>query len=215
MSDAAGRHGAGRAMGAESGYGQTVVAVFRNRPSADEAIRQSVALGVPVSAIHQDDPEDQVAALRGEMREELEHTIIGPGPVGPATKEQTKALRVSLPVATAIGAAVGILFGFLPIGHAAIGLRVLIGAICGAVAGATVGLVLGGGLGAKEPAEPLAAERGVTVRVDARSLEDGEHVARLFGRLDPIRVDLMTAFEQPARTVTTEEEEEDRASGQW
>jgi len=83
------------------------------------------------------------------------------------------------------------------------------------VAGATVGLVLGGGLGAKGPAEPLAAARGVTVGVEARSREEGERVARIFGPLDPIRVDLMTAFEQPARTVSTEEEEEDRASGQW
>src|SRR5437773_1109922 len=106
MSDAAGRHGPERATGAQSGYGQTVVAVFRNRSSADEAIRQAVAARVPPSRIHEGDPEDRVAALRGEMREELEHTIIGPGPVGPATKEQTKALRVSLPVATAIGGAI-------------------------------------------------------------------------------------------------------------
>ena len=55
----------------------------------------------------------------------------------------------------------------------------------------------------------------MTLRVDARSLEEGERVARIFGRLDPIRVDLMTAFEQPARTETTEEEEEGRATGQW
>jgi hypothetical protein len=215
MSDAAGGHGSERATGAESGYAQNVVAVFRNRSSADEAIRQTIAAGVNASRIHEGDPKDRVTALKGEMREELEHTVIGPGPVGPATKEQTKALRVSLPVATAIGASIGILFGFLPIGHAALGLRVLIGAICGAAAGATVGLVLGGGLGAKGPAEPLAAERGVTVRVEARSLEEGEDIARVFGRLDPIRVDLMTAFEQPARTVTTEEEEDERASGQW
>jgi hypothetical protein len=201
------------AAGTESGYGQNVVAVFRDRPSAERAVRQAVAAGLSPSLVHEGVPEDEVAALRAEMREELEHTIVGPGPVGPATKEQTKALRISLPVATVVGAAIGILFGFLPIGHAAVALRIVIGAVSGAVAGATVGLVLGGGLGAKRPAEPLAAARGVTVRVEARSREEGESVARIFGRLDPIRVDLMTAFEQPARTVTTEED--DRATGQW
>jgi hypothetical protein len=189
-----------------SGYDQTVLGVFPTVGAADAAAGDVARVGIPGDRIHVDEGRDEVVAMRAEMREEIEHTVIGPGPVGPATKEMTKGLRLSFPVGIIIGALLVLPFGFIPFGGLSLYVRLIIAVVVGAVAGLSVALVLGGGLGAKDPEEPLAAERGITVRVEARTPDEGRQIADLMTRHAPIRVDLMTAFDQPAHTVATEED---------
>lgn len=188
-----------------SGYGQTLVAVFRTRAQADRAARTAMDAGVPADRIGMDRPEDEMAAIHAEMREEVEHTAVA-APVGPFTKEMTKGLAKAVPIGVLIGMAIALPFAFIPVGGVSFVARLIIALGVGAAAGGVAGLVIGGGLGAKRPAEPVAAERGVTVRIRCRSREEAKALAERLERFDPIRVDLMTAFGQPSGTVATEEE---------
>jgi hypothetical protein len=162
--------------------------------------------GIPRERIGMDRPEDEVAAIHAEMREEVEHTVIGPGPVGPFTKEMTKGLAKAVPIGVVVGMAIALPFAFIPVSGVSFLVRLLVALGVGAAAGGTAGLVIGGGLGAKGPAEPVAADRGVTVRIPCRSRDEAKALADRLERLDPIRVDLMTAFGQPSGTVATEED---------
>jgi hypothetical protein len=188
-----------------SGYAQTVVAVFQDRSSADRAVREAIGFGIAAGDVTIDRVQDEVAALRSEMRQEIEDTVAGPG-VGSVTREMRKGFVLTVPVGAVAGAAVGVLLGLLPFGGS-LGLRVAIGAIVGAVAGGVAAFVMGGGLGAKSPAAPMAADRGVTVRVACRNADQAQRVAGRLSAFDPVRVDLLTAFGQPSGTVSTEEQE--------
>ena len=63
----------------------------------------------------------------------------------------------------------------------------------------------GGGLGAKGPANPLAAERGVTVPVDG----GGHEVADALAQEEPLRVDRVSDSGVRLDTMTTQEERPD------
>lgn len=187
-----------------SGYAQTVVAVFRDRSSADRAVREATGAGVPAGDVTVDRGQDDVAALRGEMRQEIEDTVAGPG-VGSVTREMRQGFVLTIPIGAIAGAVLGILLGLLPFGGS-LGLRLAIGAVVGAVAGSVAAFVMGGALGAKSPAVPLAADRGVTVRVACWDADQASLVAERLSALNPVRVDLLTAFDQPSGTVSTEED---------
>lgn len=150
---------------------------------------------------------DEVASLKAEMREEMQHTTAGAGNVGPFTKEMTKGVTAGTIIGIVVGIVVCTPLGF--IAWAPIGLvpRLVIAAVVGAFAGATIGFVAGGGFGAKGPDQKLAAERGTTVRIDVRTSEEVEQVTEALRRHDPIRIDLTTADGNPISTITTEEEE--------
>lgn len=189
----------------DSGYGQKVVAVFRDRASADAGVRAARDAGIPPDRIVVGS--DEVVALRAEMREEAETITPGPAPV--ATRRATRRIGAALPIGAVIGAILVGPFGLLDWASIHVLLRVLIAAAAGAAAGMAVALVLGGGLAAWDAdEEPLAAEHGVTLSIRARTADEGERLAELLRRHDPIRVDLATAFDQPTDTVTSEDEPE-------
>jgi outer membrane lipoprotein SlyB len=181
-----------------------VIAVYRDEQEARraaEGLRQSGDVG----EVRVGDRADEQQVLRSEMQEEMEHTFVGPGNVGPFTKEMAKGTAVGTLVATAFGAIAALPFGLLEFGPA-LWQRFLVAAAVGAFAGATVGFVAGGGLAAKGPADPLAGEEGVAVAVTATPGEETERVARLLAAHDPIRLDVTDSDGRVVDTVRFEDE---------
>jgi hypothetical protein len=185
------------------------IGVYADEPAAQAAADAAVDAGADRQSLRVDAAIDEREALRSEMREESEHTIAGPGSVGPFTKEMTKGIAVGVPIATVIGAIIGLGVGLIPWANVGLVFRMITGAACGALAGAVVGFY-GGGLAAKGPAEPLAAERGTTVRIVA-PLAASDAVAAALSRFSPIRLDM--AGRDEWATVTTEEEQGSVPSG--
>lgn len=183
-----------------------VIGVFRDEGSARaaaDAASRAVSGASPRVGVEG----DEVASLKGEMREEMQHTTAGAGNVGPFTKEMTKGLGVGVIGGSIIGLVLGLGLGLIPWGNVGLGARLIIGAIVGVAAGATFGFVAGGGHAAKGPSEPLAAERGTTVSIDVRTPEEVERVSEAMRGHGPIRIDVATAEGDAMSTVTTEEEE--------
>ena len=183
-----------------------IVGVFRTpeaaRAAADDAAR---ARTTTATAPRVGAPGDDVASLKAEMREEMQHTTAGAGNVGPFTKEMTKGLSAGVLVGTVVGAVLALPLGFIDFMSLALPARLVIAAAVGAAAGATVGF-MAGGFAAKSPSQRLAAERGTTVVVDVRTPEEIERVSEAMRRHDPIRIDLATGAGDAVSTLTTEEE---------
>jgi len=182
-----------------------VLAVVRDERTAADVAREAARITGSVGGIQVGIGQDQVASLRAEMREEVANTIVGPGNIGPFTKEMSKRMAWLVPVCAAVGAVVVLPLGLLP-WPGPLWVRLVIAAVVGAFAGATLGFVLGGGLGPRPPEELLAAERGVTVRIRVGSERDAERVVAAVARHDPIRIDLVTSRGEPEGALTTEEE---------
>jgi hypothetical protein len=190
-----------------------VVGVFRDRGTAERAARAARrAADLGEGQVQIDAEADERFALRGEMREEVDHTIAGPGPVGPYTKEMTKGLIRSQVLWVPIGVVVGLGLAFIPIGNTSLGFRLLVWGIVGAIAGAVASLAIGGGLSAKGPREPMAVERGVTVGIMASNAAQARGVADALAKHDPIRLDTGVA-ERPTGMVAREPEDEKAREG--
>lgn len=164
-----------------------VVAVF---PSAAAAERAAAMVTAQVSnaSVRVGDDAGHVAALRGEMAEEDARAFAGPS-VGLYTREMARGAAWGVGVWTLIGVLFAAPFSLIPFGTMGIAGRLMIVAIIGAVAGGTVGFVAGGGAGAKGPAEPLAAEEGVTMSVHVTGDESRQRVLSLLEAAEPLRID--------------------------
>lgn len=189
----------------QSGSGGRLLAVFPDEHEARRAVEDAEraagrSLHPRISA-----PEDEQAALRAEMHEETSHSFVGAGNVGPFTKEMGKGLSLGAVVGGIVGAVVGVLLALALAPGLSIGLRLVIGLFVGIAAGSTLGFTLGGGIGARGPAEPLAAERGIPVTVD----NQGESVVEALRRHRPIRLDVLDQHQAPAGTIETEDHRDD------
>src|ERR671918_2970285 len=124
---------------------------------------------------------DRRAALRAEMRDEVEAAVVGPGNIGPFTKSMSRGIALWVPVATVIGAAIGVGLAMLPwaAGISTVA-RVVAGLAIGAVAGATAGFVIGGGFRPRREEEgaELAGERGWVVGLHTDDLRVAERAER-------------------------------------
>ena len=180
----------------------------------DPRIAQGVAtqladLGIATSAIGVGDADARVTAMKAEMREEIDNTIVGAGSVGPFTKEMTKGIVRQTVVWTIALAVLGTLLALFdwPGSSLQFGSRLAIAALVGAATGATVGFVWGGARGgSREPSrDGLAAERGVSV---AASVPDtlAADAVRVMRAAQPIRLDLGTLDGTPISTLTTEQD---------
>lgn len=179
-----------------------VVAVFRTPEAAQTAADAARRAGA--SEVRVDSERGDVLSLQSEMRDEMEHTFIGPGNVGPFTKEMSKGLGAGAIIGGLVGAVIALPFVAIDFGLP-LWQRVVIALVVGAFAGSTVGFVLGGGLGARGPAEPLAAEEGITVVATAAPtrLDD---VERAFADTPGlIRVDLAVR-DQPIDNIAEEDD---------
>jgi hypothetical protein len=176
-----------------------LLAVFPTADSARAAAETLTRQGVPSGAVRVGARDDEVRALRAEQREEMSHTWVGAGNVGPFTKEMSKGLLLGSLVGGILGALVGIVAALIFMDQFEVGLRILVGGAIGALGGATLGFTMGGGLGAKGPAEQLAGEQGVTVLV--RSADPT--VRATLERCNPLRLDVLDAEDHPVGTVTS------------
>ena len=177
--------------------------VFKDRESAETAAERAQSAGADRSGMRVGDDADTRASLEAEMREEMEESWLSPQAAVVATKEAAKGMSLAIPLAAAAGAVVTLPLAFLvTFGDTSLWVRIVIALSVGAVGGGTVGFIVGGGMAIKGPDEPLAAERGVTVRVaDAR----GDVVEALADE-EPIRLDTVAPSGRKTSTVTTEEE---------
>ena len=183
-----------------------IVGVFRSRESAQAAADDAARVASTGVAPRVGEAGDDVASLKAEMREEMQHTTAGAGNVGPFTKEMTKGLSTGTIVGAIAGAVLALPLGFIEWEPISLVLRLLIAAAVGATTGATIGF-MAGGFTAKGPGLPLAAERGTTVVIDVRTPEEIERVTEAMRQHDPIRIDLTTAGGDAVSTLSTEEEE--------
>lgn len=185
-------------------HGQ-LLGVYETRQQAEAAARLAREAGVPENAIRIGDERDEVPALEAEMREEMTQSVVSPQAALVLPKRAAKAMSLVLPVAAVIGGLIGVPFAFMHFGNLAIGGRLLITVLIGAAAGVTAGYVFAGAA-VRGPAEPLAAERGVTVRIGSVD----QAVVDALAASNPIRLDVVEGDTTvDLRTVTTEEDSDD------
>ena len=151
-------------------------------------------------AIRIDDPRDETASMRGEMREELDDSVVGGGISGPYTKEMTEGAVVLGLVGAVIGAIIATPFFLIPMDDLAWWARLLLVVGIGALAGATIGVLVGAPLAAKGPADSVGSQRGVTVGVAQSDVV----VHQVMARNHPIRVDLVDWDFSPIEADETE-----------
>jgi len=184
---------------------ERIIAVYPSADVARAAARDAVDAGAPASDVRVAEPLDRIVSVQAEMHDEMRHTIMGPGNVGPFTKEMTKGMTLGVAISTVIGALVALPFAAIGFGGWPLWLRLLVLACIGAIIGATVGWIIGGGFGARRPDAPLAAEEGVTVTAPAL-----EAVQSALLATSPIRLDIVvsdsTGTVQTVRTVATDED---------
>lgn len=187
-------------MAEQQASNEKIVAVFSDERAAQAAAEAARRQGVEAGAIHIGSALDERHALQAEMREEMEHTTVGAGNIGPFTKEMTKGLSFGVAVGAVVGVVLALPAAFLFFTEEQLFVRLVIAVFVGAAAGATVGFVAGGGLAAKGPVEQLAAERGTALSI----IGGGQAVVDILRRYQPIRLDLVRD-DQPVDTIATEE----------
>jgi hypothetical protein len=174
---------------------ERIVAVFPDEAAAERAAEAARSRGAHDVAV--DDPDDDVRALMGEMREELSESWAGPS-VGLVTPEMARHIPGPTAVFALFGALLALPLAFLDFGVG----RVILCAFSGAVAGGLIGFLIGGFLGARRRANlDLADERGVVVGVQ------GGNAAATAALVEagPMRVDRIVN-RVPVDTVTSHEE---------
>jgi hypothetical protein len=180
--------------------GTRLVAVYGSDEAARRAVRAALDAGLPQHAVRVAHHDDDVAALRGEMHEELDRTLVVPAG-GPATKGMVKGSILITIGAAILGALVLsplALFEWFGLSRTMVLVVVL---ITGALMGATAGFLIGGPVGARGPAEPTATRRGITVGFAS----DDEQLADALPREDLIRLDRIGPDGRPLGMVETEE----------
>jgi hypothetical protein len=175
------------------------VAVYPSEHDARAAADAVARAGIAPRRVSVDDTQARRASLRSEMRDEIEGAVMAPQASVALTREMVSGVTVAVPVAALAGAVVGLPFGFMTIGGLDLWARLLLAAGIGGFCGSVVGVIVGAAVGASGPAEPMAAERGVTVRV--RDADDD--VLRLLAERDPIRLDVVAPDGSPEVSTHT------------
>jgi hypothetical protein len=175
---------------------ERVVAVFPDEATAERAAAEARGRGGRNVAV--DDPQDDVKALMGEMREELSESWAGPS-IGLFTPEMARHIPGPTAAFALLGALLALPLAFMDFGAG----RVILCAFSGAVAGGLIGFLLGGYLGARRRANlDLAEERGVVVGVQGGNAAAAEALAAA----GPIRIDRLV-HQVPVDTVTSHEKD--------
>ena len=190
-----------------------IVAVFPDATTAD-AVARDLRGATGTADVKVATTESRQASLRAEMREEVEHTVLGPGSVGPFTREQARSVAYWTVICTLVGAVVALPLAFLPFVDASIGMKVLVVALVGAACGATFGFLLGGRWGGEvatggEEGPDLAAERGVSV--SALVSGDATGVISKVEARSPIRDDVLDVDDTPLANIENEGDRDGRS----
>jgi hypothetical protein len=153
---------------------------------------------------------DERAALRAEMRDEVEATVVGPGNVGPFTKGMTRGIALWVPAGTLAGAVLGVALALLPwaSGMSTVW-RIVAGLIIGGVAGATAGFVIGGGFRPRKEGEgaELAGEDRPVVGFHTDDLATAERAERRLAEVGAERVDRADEAGYPVAIHSRERDE--------
>jgi hypothetical protein len=174
---------------------ERIVAVFPDEAAAERAAAEARRRGGVNVAI--DDPEDDVKALMGEMREELSESWAGPS-IGVFTPEMARHIPGPTLALAFLGALLALPLAFMDFGAG----RVILCAFSGAAAGGLIGFLIGGYLGARRRANiDLADERGVVVGVQGGNPAAAEALVAA----GPMRVDRLV-HQVPVETLTSHEE---------
>jgi hypothetical protein len=179
-----------------------VVGVFETEAEARRAAEAAKRAGVDPSVIRIGDRRDRVRELEGEMLDEMEHTVMGPGNVGPFTREMTRAMVPLTIVVGVVGALVALPFAAIEFGDLPLWGRLIIVAVCGGATGSLVGFQLGGMYGARRPEEPLAVERGVTLAID----DAPESAVDVLKAMHPIQLDAFDKEGKPLGAILAEDD---------
>lgn len=179
---------------------ERVVAVFPDRDCAQQAADRARRSGGQQVAV--DDPNDDVRALVGEMREETSESWAGPS-IAVYTPEMARHIPGPTAAAALIGAVLALPLAFIVGGNVSVIARLILAAVCGAIAGGTIGFLAGGYLGARRRAVlDMAEERGVVV-----GIQGGNPAAeRALAEAGAMRIDRLLG----TRPVDTIESHEDR-----
>ena len=179
--------------------GATAVAVMRDHSTAKAAMARLIAEGSPAADVRIDAAADDIASVRAEMRSEMDNALISPQAAIAWPKEGLKGVAFLSLLASLVVTAVLVPVAFLAAPEAPVVGKLLVAVAVGVLTGCTVALV-GGALSTKGPAEPLAAEAGVTLRV----LNPTPPVLAILEAFDPIRVDMVLADGTPTGETLTE-----------
>ena len=188
---------------------ERVVAVFRDPTSAERAAERARRSGGQDVAV--DDPNDDVRALVGEMREETSQSWAGPS-IAIYTPEMARHIPGPTAAAALIGAVLALPLAFLVGGDVSVVARIILAAVCGAIAGGTIGFLGGGFLGARRRAVlDLADERGVVVGVRGGNPAAVRALAGAGAmRIDRVRgarpVDTVASHEERTPSETTQDQ---------
>jgi len=170
--------------------GSRIVATFGGPEDARRAVEVARRAGFDARP---GGPVDRRGAIRGEMADEVESTVAGPGSVGPFTKSMSKGLVRWVPLGALLGAIGGLLLALAPWpGELDLGARLVLGAVIGTFAGATAGFTAGGFVRPERRGEdrrPLQAEAGSTAAISVGSADEAREARRLLERMGPRRVD--------------------------
>jgi hypothetical protein len=180
---------------------ERIVATFGTTAEADRAIRRLEDAGVSREHVRIDDPSDEIAALEGQSRQEVDEAWAGPA-LGAATRGQTKWASMGTLAGGAIGAVLGVFIGFAPIPGLTLIPRLILGAAIGLTAGATIGMIIGGGWGPGVEGETDAsdAQRGVTLGVRSKDREEIVRARRILEAEGAVRIDEYGAKGEPRLT---------------
>jgi hypothetical protein len=181
----------------------SVIGVFPTRDDAWAAAEAAQRAGARPAAIRVASRDDKKRELQAEMLEEQEQSIMGPGNVGPFTREMQRAMLPLTIIGLVVGAVIALPIAVVEFGGFTWWGRMVLVAVVGGVIGAAVGFLFGGMYGARRPEEPLATERGVTVAVDDAP---ATAIEALRAR-HPLRLDAYEPHGRPLRTITSEEDE--------
>ncbi|MCU1370813.1 MAG: hypothetical protein JWO77_2007 [Ilumatobacteraceae bacterium] len=181
---------------------RAVVGVYRSREEADAVGRRLRDLGISEADIAIDAAKGDAESLLSEMQEEASESYTMPTAGVAYPKEASKSMLVIGVPVTLVCTIVLLPFAFIDIGDIPLWVRLLSCALIGATVGGTIAIVAGPALGAKRANEPLAAQRGVSVRVATWSPQ----LVDLMASADPIRLDVIDRHgARMGYTVATED----------
>ena len=180
---------------------ERTVGVYADEASARAAAADARARGADVRI---GDDDDMRSALRGEMRQETDDLIVGPGMPG-FTKEMTRNIVPWSIIGSLLGALVLLPFAFMRWGDTSLVQRMVWMVVSGVFFGGTIGFMLAGILGSRSQNKAPAAQRGVTV--SAAGGTPGTEID--LTAHDPIRVERVAADGFPIETLATEDDLQD------
>ena len=185
----------------DSTANERIVAVFPDEAAAERAAAEARNRGGRNVAVN--DPNDDVKALMGEMREETSESW-----AGPVTPEMARHIPGPTAGFALAGALLAVPLAFLDFGVG----RVILCAFSGAAAGGLIGFLLGGFIGARRRANlDLAEERGVVVGVQGGNAAAAEALVeagpmRVDRLVNQVPVDTMTSHEEASPSETTKDQ---------